>query len=178
MILGLAITQMLGTAAALVRHAGRVRFSVTQSIWMFNVTLAAFGNWLSLWQLRDVPVWGPAQLLFAIGLVVAQFIACALVCPDLPETGEIDMVAFHERERGRYLTAYLALALVAIAGNFFFAGTADVSRWAQENWLNFPDVVAIFVALVARDRWLRGGGLAIDTVLTLIWLATSSVRMV
>lgn len=176
-ILSLAITEVLSGAARLVRHGERVRFSLTQSLWMLVFALSAVGNWLSLWQLRDIPSWGALQLLFAVALVAAQFVACALVCPDVPESGVVDMAAFHERERRRYLSAYAALAVIAMVGNLFFAETADIQRWAQENWLNFPDLVAILVALIARDPWLRRVALALDLGLTLFWLGTSSVTL-
>lgn len=176
-ILSLAITEVLACAARLIRHAERVRFSLAQALWMAVFLLIAVGNWLSLWQLRHVSDWQIAQLLSAIAVPATQFVACALVCPDTPDAGPIDMAAFHDRERRRYLAAFIGLIVICAISNTFFAKMEGVEQWARDNLLIVPLLLGALLALATRNPWAQRLGLAVVIVATVVFLGTLQVSL-
>ncbi|MDP1631548.1 MAG: hypothetical protein Q8L66_09030 [Caulobacter sp.] len=154
-VLGLALTHMLGAVAQLVRAGNRVRFSWSHAAWMAATFVGTIGNWLGLWQLRQLVEWNALSLMGTVLLVVFQYLIAALVTPDVPAEGVIDLKDFARREGRRYVGAMAIFALMMLPLNLIYAGVFDIARWGQDNLFVVPMVGAAVLPLVVRRNWAQ-----------------------
>lgn len=129
-VLGLALTQVLQGYRAVLLARGRVRHSATVLIWSALIIAIVAQAWWASFGLRDRTEWDFAS--FAIILMQMGFIymGAALVFPDIPATGSVDLGEHWERHRGAFfafLLAMLAASLLkSIALDDRLPSTADV----------------------------------------------------
>jgi hypothetical protein len=157
----LALTHLLGGFVAIIRNAGRVRFSLTHALWAFSAFGTTIGNWASSWSERELHTWPTWMLLVTVATSVGQYVFCAFVTPDVPGEGSIDLVQFHERKRADYLWAYFALGVLAITYNVLFGLQNQYPDWWRDTLLTLPTMALILVGIFARERWVQIGAASI-----------------
>jgi hypothetical protein len=97
-VFALAITHLLLTVAGFVRGWERVRFSWPYGLWLLNGLITTLANWISFWDMHTLPVWSIGTILFAFLLAFVTYLQVALVCPEIPAEGPIDLGRFHEEQ--------------------------------------------------------------------------------
>jgi hypothetical protein len=153
----LAIAHLLGGLAALLREAGRVRFSALHGLWLWTAFGFVIGNWAGFWEMRGVESW-PAWAVLLIVLVLSiQYLFCALLTPELPDEGELDLRGFHARSHSGYLLALIALLVASQAVNFAFGGADLYAHWWRDSLLTFAILGVSVLALAFRARVVQTG---------------------
>lgn len=113
-VLGLALTQVLQGYRALLLARHRVRRSATVLIWSGLIIVIVAQAWWASFGLRDRTQWD--FLSFVIILMQMGFIymGAALVLPDVPESGDVDLGDHWERHRGAFFAFLLAMLASSI----------------------------------------------------------------
>jgi hypothetical protein len=166
-VFALAITHLLLTVAGLIRNWGRVRLSWRHGLWLLNSLITTVANWISFWDLRTIGVWSVGTIFFTFLLSFVTYLQVALVCPDIPAEGTIDLAVFHDEQSRRYIGAFAATCLVAFIANFVFANGFHVAEWNAQNLAVLPMTVAAIVAMSVRARWAQ---IAMPLVMMAVWV--------
>jgi hypothetical protein len=166
-VFALAITHLLLTVAGLVRNWGRVRLSWLHGLWLLNSLITVIANWISFWDLHTIGVWSVGTIFFTFVLSFVTYLQVALVCPDIPAEGEIDLARFHEEQSRRYIGAFAATGFIAFIANFVFADGFHVAEWNAQYLAVLPMTVAALVAMTVRARWAQ---VAMPLVLMATWV--------
>ena len=173
-VFALALAHVLSSGTDLVRERERVRFSWTHGLWMATAVIALFGNWMALWNHRNLKLditSSGIQFLFTI----VQYFTCSIVSPRVPERGRIDLWQYHERHKRQYLTAFLILGLFAVSLNTYFwwrLGAHAPYHFLFSQLNIVPVIICVGCAIFVRPVWLQFG-LAI-TVVAMIAYSTST----
>lgn len=154
-LFSIAIAHMLQSVADLVRAGRRVRYSALHATWMLTVFVDVLANWISVWELRTLPVWTVGYILLLILTILSQYLACVLVSPAVEADGPVDLEAFQRDQGPRYLFAFGMLNAIAVPLNLVTSRLFDVSEWGWQNLAQGPAAALTLAAIVARPRWLQ-----------------------
>ena len=124
MVVALAVTHLLAGIAAIIR-AKVTRYSFVHLTWVGVLLFSCVDFWLSMWGLRSTEVWSLAYILYLLVLSTLLYLSCYLVMPVVRAGDSIDLVAFNETNRQRYLGTYLIYCALAAVANLTVAGFAD-----------------------------------------------------
>lgn len=158
-VFALALAHVLSSGTDLVRDRDRVRFSWTHGLWVTAALIALFGNWMALWNHRNLKLdiaSSAIQFLFTI----VQYFTCSIVSPRVPERGRIDLWQYHERHKRQYLSAFLILGLFAVGLNAYFwwrLGAHEPGHFLLGQLNIVPILICVVCALFARPVWLQFG---------------------
>ena len=83
-LFSIVFAHMLQSVAELLKAGGRVRFSWIHATWMSSIFVCVLANWISVWELRNVPRWSTGYVLFLTIVIFVQYLAAALVLPSVP----------------------------------------------------------------------------------------------
>jgi hypothetical protein len=153
-VYALAIAHLLGTVARLIGARERVRVSWFHACWMLNALLVLIADWISYWDMRSVPSWSMVSILVVLVQSFADFMQAALVCPEIPPEGDIDLVAFHTRRARRYIGAFAVSVTVALFDNLYFGGNFRVADVLEQNLAVVPFIAIALFSAVVRRRWV------------------------
>ena len=171
-IASLGLTHVVASVVALIRRSDRIRFSAIHALWMWTAFATTIGNWGSYWALRDMPSWSAAFVLMSVGVGLGQYAFCALVSPELPADGPVDLAEFHERERRRYASAYLALIVIAFVANGFLLINGNFyAGWVRDLVGNLTQGPLALLAIFVRNRlaqWIAAIGVTTASTLFMI----------
>ena len=175
-ITSLALTNLLTGFVDLLRNSERVRFSVLHALWAWAAFASTIGNWASYWELRTVTAWPAWAVLGTLALTVVQYVFCALVTPEMPTEGGVNLVAFHQREHRRYMAAFLALFGAALVSNFAFGGAHFYTGWSRDSAFSAAGITLGLLAFFVNVRWVQLVVAAmIATLLTVYMVITCNV---
>jgi hypothetical protein len=157
----LALTHLLLAVNFMIRYRRKIVFNVPHAIWMFDALLLLTINWISLWDFHGVDAIALWSIAAGFVLAVTQYLACALVSPDLSNARDFDLNSFQNEQSRTYLSAFLFLIVVSLAINA--GGSAmGVAKWVGENALVLPMVPAVAIPLFVRNQWVQiAGGVAL-----------------
>jgi len=157
MITSLAIAHLLNGFASVMRNAKRVRFSRLHALWSWTAFCIVIGNWASFWEMRSVASWPAWAVLFIVIVCTVQYLFCALLTPEMPQQGELDLREFHARSSRAYLAALIVLLLASLALNLALGGADFYASWWRDSVLTIAVLVLCFVAIASSARWLQAG---------------------
>jgi hypothetical protein len=166
-VFALTIVYLPRTVAEFIRNWARVRLSLPHALWMLNALLAAIANWLSFYDLQNLKSWSAGTIAFMFTIAFANYLQAALVSPDIPATGPIDMPRFHEEQSRRYIGAALVTLLLALIANVVLGGAYNVEEWSVQNLAVVPMAIVATLALFLRQRWAQT---ALATAMIGIWV--------
>lgn len=113
-VLGLALTQILQGYRAVLLAKGRIRHSATVLIWSGQFVAIVAQAWWASFGLRDRTHWdfiAFAVILAQMGLV---YMAAAVIFPDIPPSGDVDLGDHWERHRGAFFAFVLAMLAASL----------------------------------------------------------------
>jgi hypothetical protein len=166
-VYALAIAHLLTTVARLIANRERVIFSWFHAFWMFNAMVVLILDWISFWDLHAVASWSMVSIGLCILDSFTDYMQAALVCPEIPAEGPIDLPAFHAHQSGRYIGAFAVTTVMALILNSYFSGAYDVAEFAQQNKAVLPLIAVAVTAAVWRNRWVQ---IVCPMLLTVIWV--------
>jgi hypothetical protein len=112
-----AVTHILSTAGEIIIASRRVRFSWFNAGWMLAALLFTCAWWIGLWDLHTTTVWGIGSIAFYFSMAAGIYLNARLVSPRIPETGKVDLKAFHADEGRKYLVSFAILSVVTVFVN-------------------------------------------------------------
>jgi hypothetical protein len=152
-VLSLGVAHSLAGFATLLQGSHRVRWSLTHGIWWAVIFSCNLDLWLSLWTVRGQQIWPLGAWLSAFGAACLVYLANYLASPR-PAAGDavIDLWAFHQANRKRYLTAQLGYLLVGMALN----ATLLPQEFKLANLTTAgPALLGILLAIFIPNRWVQ-----------------------
>ena len=135
MITSLALAHLLNGFVNLMRHSRRVRFSFVHGLWGWIAFATLIGNWASFWQMRDVDSWPATVVLLIVLAGTVQYAFCALITPEMPLEGELDLSEFHARDHSLYILAMFALLAISLLLNIALGGMQMYENWWHDSVL-------------------------------------------
>ena len=150
----LGLTRILEGFAALWVARKRVRFAVSQILWMTAILTDILGNWLGVAAFSDhSSIWMfVSMLLYSVGM----FFAAVVVSPRIPAEGILDLAVYETEEGAAYKIAFVALMLLALPAEYSqLAKTLDpvpVTQFLIVSWSTFATLVVFAVGLTRNAR--------------------------
>jgi hypothetical protein len=159
-VVSLAITHLLSGIGRMVQ-ATKVRVSLIHAGWVLYMLFQCVDFWFSLWQARTQSVFLTAPVaLFVFTVAAALYLASWLVMPEIRPNEPVDLVAFNDANRRKYLGAFMVYSALG-AISLVPSGALKAGVWAP--------VIGVFAAGAAwiwRDRRVQAAALAVIYVST------------
>lgn len=161
-VVGLALTHILRSAAAVFRRRTSVRLDALSIGWTGIILLKILAFWWSIFELDAqgiVTSWSLSSFLLLVSLAVVLYLAAALVLPsDAP-----DLRVYFEEDGRWAVAAVAAYSLLAAVVNtsLFSSGPLDPNQLGL-----YGSAVVLVVIVLVKRRWLRLGLSAIYFVVT------------
>jgi hypothetical protein len=156
-VVSLGVASMLLAVTGLIQESSRVRFSLSYALWAATIFDLQITFWLKSWTYHEAYALRIETSVPPLLLAIIAFIACGLATPRIPETGEIDLRAFHTRQGRKYQVAYAIFMVVAIAQAWLMRNMADDSSnlVMDSIILAVLAVIAVAAAILHRLRWVQ-----------------------
>ena len=132
-VYALAIAHLLTTVARIIGAQERVKLSWFHAYWMLNALFVLVIDWVSYWDMHNIPNWTIASLAIVLLQAFADYMQAALVCPEIPEHGTVDLVEFHRTRARRYIGAFAVVTIVAFLDNFYFGSSYNIGEVLSQN---------------------------------------------
>lgn len=148
-VVSLAFTHLLTGVVRLiqVRH---VRFSFVYAGWIGLLLFWCVDYWFSVWQLHKADVWTLGFVVFLLLLATTLYVACGLAIPHATGSSDsVDLEAFHDTNRQRYLGALFAYHGLSIFGNLAIAPLESAA------FVSVAELAIIAVAWTWADRRIQ-----------------------
>jgi hypothetical protein len=119
-VISLALAHLLTGIAHIIQN-GFCRFSVPLAQWILFCLFLCVDYWFSIWRVHEETVWTLPYVCLLLSQAALIFVAARLIVPG--ECGDsIDMTAFFERNRRKFIAVVLILAVVNEATNLSLPG--------------------------------------------------------
>jgi hypothetical protein len=152
-VIALALTHLLAGIAGLFR-VRVTRLSLVYVGWVVVLLFSCVDYWFSIWGLRAAESWSLAYVGYLLMLATLLYVSCHLIMPDQRERASIDLAAFYETIRRKYLIAYFSYVALAMGVNITIDG------FAMANVINAAMLVLIGCAWLWRDSRVQGVAVA------------------
>ncbi|HEX3673945.1 MAG TPA: hypothetical protein VHU87_06695 [Rhizomicrobium sp.] len=154
-VLALAIAHLLIGVVEIVRAGSRVRHSWVHAGWMAYGFLMPVGWWVGLWDLHVVARWSTWSVLLNLLGTTTCYLFVAFVCPKISETGPVDLGAFHDANRRRYLGFGIANSLFSVCVSLLYSGLYDVPGQVLQAIDFGAGLAALVLAYVFPNVWVQ-----------------------
>jgi hypothetical protein len=169
-VVSLAFAHLLTGIARLVQAQG-VKFSLVYAGWFGIFLFGCLDYWFSLWQIRGTGVWTLGYVVFWVVLATMLYLATWLVVPTERATEDgIDLAAYHDANRRKYLGALFIYQVLGVAANL------SVPSLTAAVWVAVPGLASIAVAWLWRDRRIQLVALG-ACIVTIAWYASQYVAV-
>ncbi len=119
--------------------------------------------WIGLWDLHVAKTWGVGSIALYFSIAAGIYLQARLASPRIPETGELDLQAFHSEEGRKYLIAYALLSWVTVAVNAVIGQANGLLQWSSQNMVIVPMALVTSVAAIfIRQTWIQYVALAVQ----------------
>jgi len=153
-VISLALAHML-TGLAQVIRARKVRFSLVHTGYVGLILFCCVDYWFSMWQQRGLESWA----LWYVGLLLLTaailYVAAWLIVPEVETGGTVDLVAFDEANRRKYIAALFIYIAVAVVVNLSIA----TLQWAV--LINVGTLLTLGAAWLWQDKRVQWVCLAV-----------------
>jgi len=151
LIISLGLAHLLNGIARLI-HAKDIQWSWLHGVWIIFILLLFIDFWISVWQLRLETDWNIWMVGFWVTMATLLYLVAALAVPDkIPDRG-MDLGAFHDVNRKRYLGLWIFAMTFAFAANLMLEG------FAGANVIVILNVLCLVAAGFGRPLWLQWAG--------------------
>ena len=150
-VYSLGLAHILMGVVRMVRRRDTLIFSWAQALWMLDALILLFANWISLWDFHETTTLTLPMIASGAVIVVTQYFVCAFVTPDVRDGEPVDLRAFHAREGRVYMSAFLALALVALVTNAAAGSGLGIQNWANQNALVIGVTAVVLAGIFIRN---------------------------
>jgi len=176
-LLSLGLTHLVSGWARALRHARSIRWSLPFALWSVTALLLTTGNLSSFWLMRGAASWNAALVLSNFFFALVNFIWCVFITPDVERGHVLDLAAFHENDRRRFLLPLLVLEIFSIVSNVANGIYAGYSHWFSDSVLAVALLILTSAAIVLR-RQLAQAAISVAVTAIAIWFVFSASNIV
>lgn len=124
-IIGLAISDLMGRIGLLIRNRRQVRFHWIPLYWAGMLFLIQVQIWWSLWGFRDLPRWHIVSFLAILCLTISTYLPANVILPDsFDGDSPVDLLYFFNDHRRAFFLLFAIIPLVSVLINIAFFGVA------------------------------------------------------
>lgn len=171
-ILGLALTRLLGHMGGLIRAHKRIKFHWATALWAMSIMLLTLQMWWVGWALRDLAEWSIIDFLFLVAGTVFIYGAAELALPvedyDLANDLELNFLG-HSQSLGRVSAAFM-VGYFAV-GPYFNIRLLDNAPVPSIALASLGAVLAM--GIVVKPAWFRVLSVLIGLYSLLVLLLTA-----
>ncbi|MDB4476335.1 hypothetical protein N9052_02005 [bacterium] len=153
-ILGLALTRLLGHMGGLIRAHKRIKFHWATALWAMSIMLLTLQMWWVGWALRDFAQWTIIDFLFLVAGTICIYGAAELALPvedyDLANDLELNFLD-HSQSLGRVSAAFM-VAYFAV-GPYFNIRLLDNAPVPSIALASLGALLAM--GIVVRPAWFK-----------------------
>ena len=114
--------------------------------------------------------------MLTVAITICQYVFCALVTPETPAEGDIDLVAFHQREHRRYVLAAVALFGVAMVFDLALSRSNFYAAWWRDSAFSILGVALSLLAFFVAARWAQiAAAVLLAVMVTYFMIVTCNV---
>jgi hypothetical protein len=153
-ILGLAITRLLSSVAALIRAHKQVTFHWATALWAASILLFILQLWWVGWELSAVSDWGIIDFFVLVAGSIFVYGAAELALPsedyDVTDDSELDFLA-HSRSFGRF-------SALSMLGYFFVGPYVNITLFGNPPLpsVGVPLIGGVLMVLIAlKPAWFK-----------------------
>ena len=156
-IWAIALTHILECARDLWAARDRVKPSASQIVWIAGTLTLVVTSWFAVPGFGQQLVGVNFLLVFAFSVVM--FFTAAMVSPKVPETGDVDLAAYEDREGPAYKLSMMVLIALALLLNWRLRHQLDpglaTASFLRSQWFAGLSSVAILASMSRRPHGLR-----------------------
>jgi len=154
-ILGLAITRLLSSVAALIRAHKQVTFHWSTALWGISILIFILQLWWVGWELSAIPAWTVVDFFVLVAGSIFVYGAAELALPsedyDVTDDSELDFLA-HSQSFGRF-------SALSLLGYFAIGPYVNITLFdnAPLPSIGFPLIGGVLMLLTAlKPVWFKG----------------------
>ena len=149
-VLGLAVTHVLGGIGAAINRRHHARTDWVQLLWGVNLLFYVLAVWWGMYWWKHLPVWTVQEFAFLTAYAIVLFLIASVLFPGDAGPSEAEQTAF-ERNRKWFFALLLAAHLIDIPETA--AKQVDGLRAIPpQYWLVCPAFIAIALAGLFTER--------------------------
>lgn len=147
-VVSLALAHLL-TAIARMLQAKDLKVSFVLAGWIGVALFTCIDYWFSLWHARETAVWSLGYVFLWLLAATSVYLFAWLVVPEGKLDG-VDLRAYHDESRRKYLPLYGAYVLCGVFINMTIAAFQELTSWTVLIWF-----VPLVVAWIWRNAWAQ-----------------------
>jgi hypothetical protein len=162
-VLGLALTQLLTSAARLIQSRSRVKAYWPALLWAGSLLVILVQSWWAMFEFRDHAPWTLPEFALVLAHPTLLFFMAVLLLPDSEREGVIDLKTNYYAQAPWFFGASVAVVLVSLARPLVFDGRMPLD--ADRAFQLFFLISAAACALVRRERLHKAVAVAVPVSL-------------
>jgi len=160
-VVSLAVTHLLVGLGRIIR-APKVRFSLVHAGWVVYMFFQCVDFWFSIWRTRD-SILNVGLAVYAFAIAAALYLSCWLVMPEIRPDETVDLVAVNDRDRRKYLGAFIVYSALGALGILATNGLRPAL------WAPVIGILASAAAWIWRNRGVQATALAAIYAATVLY---------
>jgi hypothetical protein len=174
-----ALTHLLSSTTGLILARDRLRFSPLLALWMILALGILLNNWLSIWDLRAIRVWSIGEIVVDFTMATIQYFTCSLVSIEVKGGQEVDMIAWYEKQRVAFLSAFAALCATAMLANYLHRNISV--RLSATPFLIISEAIQLAVllfiiaAILFTAKWLQWVAAIALLIVEVLFISSAAV---
>jgi hypothetical protein len=173
MITSLALAHLLNGFVILLRNAKRVRFSLVHGLWSWIALAVLIGNWASFWGMRSVESWPSLTVLLILATATIEYIFCAMVTPEMPAEGKLNLREFHAHSHRLYTLALVILLFLSLLLNLLLGAMNMYENWWHDSILTIAALLLSTLAIFLSHYWVQVGVAVVNALIVTYYLVIS-----
>jgi len=166
-IISFAFAHLLNGIAHIIEH-GVKRFSLLLTHWIVWCLFLCVDYWFTIWHARDTKVWTLAYVSLLLTQGALIYIAARLVVPAPIKDEPVDLSAFFDSHRRKFMGAIVTLAIVNEATNLTLEGfNGSILGLMVAGW-----VLLFSAALLWESKRVQYAVASANVVMTIYYAAT------
>jgi hypothetical protein len=164
-VIGLAIADMAASLHRLLRNRARVRWDWVAPLAATLILVELFNNWWN-WRMFTGNTFAEVAPYF-LALILLFLTASATLPDEVPDTG-VDLRRYFDENRAYFWTVYgcYLIVWIGIGTSRDVAQGASFPQLLRTWYFDYASIVACFVLVFVRPRWISG----VVLLITGIWL--------
>ena len=166
-VISLALAHLLIGIAQMIQHGVR-SFSIPLAQWMLWSLFLCVDYWFSIWHLHLETIWSLPYVCLLLLQASIIFVAARLIVPVASDGAAIDMTAFFDRNRRKYMAVVIVLAAINEIVNVSLPGFGSF----QLGVLVAAWIVLFGVAWTWQSNRVQVAVAAVNAMLTIYYAMT------
>lgn len=167
-ILGLGITQLLGSFSDLLYNHKKITFYGPHSIWVLFILFLHIQDWFITYQLKDLKVWYLPQLVFVLLYPITLFTTAKMLLPSNDKEEQYNMVTFYNSQFPVIFILVSVNIFLSILFNIFLLQQTWTAQFMLITFLIIMSLFAIFKPVNKSFHFILAIIIAVASIISII----------